>query len=304
MKSPLSFSRRHQRPVRIARHGAKFSIDTGNVWQQYWRDPYHLMLSVSWGTFFLLIAIGYLCLNSVFATFYLMGGDCVVGARTGNFEDSFFFSVQTFSSIGYGVMSPKTSYANIIVTIESIMSLLSIAIITGLGFSRFSRPSARVIFSNHALITTYNGIPTLILRAANERSNHIVEAQAQLYFTRDEMTTEGSRMRRFYSLGLSRAHTPSFALSWNIMHTINSDSPLYKMTAEQFRSANGQFIISIAGIDETVSYNIHVRNSYDINDILWDHQFIDIIYTDQVGDRYIDYTHFHSTRSNEINTNY
>ncbi len=304
MKSPLAFSRRHQRPVRIARQGAKFSIDTGNVWQQYWRDPYHLMLSVSWGTFFLLIAIGYLCLNSVFATFYLMGGDCVVSARTGNFEDSFFFSVQTFSSIGYGVMSPKTSYANIIVTMESIMSLLSIAIITGLGFSRFSRPSARIIFSNHALITTYNGIPTLILRAANERSNHIVEAQAQLYFSRDEMTTEGNRMRRFYSLGLSRAHTPSFALSWNIMHTIDSDSPLYKMTAEQFRSANGQFIISIAGIDETVSYNIHVRNSYDINDILWDHQFIDIIYIDQVGDRYIDYTHFHSTRSNEINTNY
>lgn len=304
MKSPLSFSRRHQRPVRIARHGAKFSIDTRNVWQQYWRDPYHLMLSISWGTFFLLIAISYLCINAVFATLYLMGGDCVSGARTGNFEDSFFFSVQTFASIGYGAMSPKTSYAHIIVTIESIMSLLNVAIVTGLGFSRFSRPSARVIFSNHALITTYNGVPTLILRAANERSNHIVEAQAQLYFTRDEMTTEGNRMRRFYSLGLSRANTPSFALSWNIMHTIDSDSPLYEMTSEQFRSGNGQLIISIAGIDETVNYNIHVRNVYDINDILWDHQFIDIVHTDQVGDRYIDYTHFHSTRSNEINTNY
>ncbi len=303
MKYPLSFSRHHQRPVRIARHGAKFSIDNGNVWQQYWRDPYHLMLSVSWGTFFLLIAIGYLCINGVFATLYVMGGDCIAGARTGNFEDSFFFSVQTFSSIGYGVMSPKTSYVNIIVTMESIMSLLSLAIVTGLGFSRFSRPSARIIFSHHALITTYNGIPTLILRAANERRNHIVEAQAQLYFTRDEMTIEGSRIRRFYSLGLSRARTPSFALSWNIMHTIDSTSPLYRMTDDQFRSSNGQLIISIAGIDETVNYNIHVRNTYDINDILWDHQFIDIIYIDQVGDRYIDYTHFHSTRSNEVNTN-
>lgn len=302
MKSPLSFRRHHQRPVRIARHGAKLSIDNGNVWQQYWRDPYHLMLSVSWGTFFLLIAIGYLCINGVFATLYLLGGDCIVGARPGNFEDSFFFSVQTFSSIGYGVMSPKTSYVNIIVTMESIMSLLSLAIVTGLGFSRFSRPSARIIFSHHALITTYNGIPTLILRAANERRNHIVEAQAQLYFTRDETTTEGTRIRRFYSLALSRARTPSFALSWNIMHTIDSASPLYQMTDEQFRSSNGQLIISIAGIDETVNYNIHVRNTYDINDILWDHQFIDIIYIDQVGDRYIDYTHFHSTRSHETNT--
>lgn len=289
-------SKPHHRPIRIARKGGKLNIDSGSLLKQYWRDPYHLMLSVTWKIFFLSIGLGYLCLNAVFALLYLLGGDSLVGARPGNFEDAFFFSVQTFASIGYGVMSPKTSYAHWIVTLEAVMSLLTIAIVTGLSFARFSRPSARVIFSQNALITTYNGQPTLIIRAANARHNHIVEAQAQLYFTRDEETIEGNRIRRFYSLPLERSHTPSFSLSWNIMHSIDDRSPLHQITFEQFQEVNGQLILAIKGVDETVNYSIHVRNTYGMHEVLWDHQFVDIIFTDEVGDRYIDYTHFHSTR--------
>jgi len=296
----MKFPKRRPRPIRISRQGGKVNIDTGNLLKQYWRDPYHLMLSVSWKIFFLSIAIGYVALNSIFAVLYLLGGDSLVGARPGNFEDAFFFSVQTFASIGYGVMSPKTSYAHIIVTLEAILSLLTIAIVTGLGFSRFSRPTSRVIFSQNVLITTYNGLPTLILRAANARHNHIVEAQAQLYFTRDETTLEGTKIRRFYALELARSHTPSFMLSWNIMHTINEQSPLYQVTTQDFHEFDGQLIVSIAGVDETANYSIHVRNTYNAEEVLWDHHFIDIIYTDEVGDRYIDYTHFHSTRPSEI----
>ncbi len=291
------FSPKHRyRPIRISRKGGKLNIDAGNLLKQYWRDPYHLMLSVTWKMFFLSIGLGYLCLNAIFAMFYLLGGDSLLGARPGNFEDAFFFSVQTFASIGYGVMSPKTSYAHIIMTVEAIMSLLTIAIVTGLSFSRFSRPTARVIFSQNALITTYNEMPTLIIRTANARHNHIVEAQAQLYFTRDEETIEGNRIRRFYSLPLQRSHTPSFSLSWNIMHSIDESSPLHQITWGKFQESNGQLILSIKGVDETVNYSIHVRTTYSLDDMLWDHQFIDIIYTDEVGDRYIDYTHFHATR--------
>jgi inward rectifier potassium channel len=291
-----SLSKRRYRPIRIARKGEKVNVDMGNLFRQYWRDPYHLMLSVSWKIFFLAIGVLYLCLNAVFALLYLLGGDSLVGARPGNFEDAFFFSVQTFASIGYGVMSPKTSYAHVIVTLEAIMSLLTIAIVTGLGFARFSRPQARVIFSEKVLITSYNGMPTVILRTANARYNHIVEAHAQLYYTRDEVTIEGYRIRRFYSLPLSRSHTPSFLLSWNIMHTIDENSPLYQMTSEQFDEFNSQLIISIAGVDETVNYNIHVRKTYDGNEVLWDHQFVDIISVDEEGDRYIDYSYFHHTK--------
>jgi inward rectifier potassium channel len=294
MKSPTP--KRRYRPIRIARKDGRLNMDVGNLLKQYWRDPYHLMLSVSWKIFFLSIGAIYLCLNAIFALLYLLGGDSVAGARVGSFEDAFFFSVQTFASIGYGVMSPKTPYAHMIVTLEAIMSLLTIAIVTGLSFSRFSRPTARVIFSQNALITHYNGTPTLIIRAANARHNQIVEAQAQLYFTRDEETIEGTRMRRFYALSLSRSHTPSFMLSWNIMHTIDHSSPLHHITTEQFRECGGQLILSIAGVDETVNYNIHVRRTYDVNEMLWDHHFVDIIYTDEVGDRYIDYNNFHNTR--------
>jgi inward rectifier potassium channel len=293
------FPTRRYRPIRIARKDGKLNVDTGSLLKQYWRDPYHLMLSVSWKMFFFSIGLGYLCLNAIFALLYLLGGDSLVGARPGNFEDAFFFSVQTFASIGYGVISPKTSYAHGIVTLEAIMSLLTIAIVTGLTFSRFSRPTTRVLFSKNVLITSYNGHPTLILRTANARHNHIAEAQAQLYFTRDEETLEGNRIRRFYALTLSRAHTPSFMLSWNIMHTIDETSPLYNVTLEEFRECGGQLIISIAGVDETANYNIHVRNTYGVNEVLWDHHFIDIIYTDEVGDRYIDYNKFHHTRPSQ-----
>jgi inward rectifier potassium channel len=292
---PHSLKRRY-RPIRIARKDGKLNVDTGSLFKQYWRDPYHLMLSVSWKMFFFSIGLGYLCLNAIFALLYILGGDSLIGARPGNFEDAFFFSVQTFASIGYGVMSPKTSYAHGIVTLEAIMSLLTVAIVTGLTFSRFSRPTARVLFSNNVLITSYNEIPTLILRTANARHNRIVEAQAQLYFTRDEETIEGTQIRRFYALPLSRSHTPSFTLSWHIMHTIDENSPLYNITPEGFQECGGQLLISIAGVDETVNYNIHVRRTYDVNEVLWDHHFIDIIYTDEVGDRYIDYNKFHHTR--------
>jgi inward rectifier potassium channel len=88
-------------------------------------------------------------------------------------------------------------------------------------------------------------------------------------------------------------------LSWNIMHTIDEQSPLYNVTPEEFRECGGQLIISIAGVDETANYNIHVRNTYGVNEVLWDHHFIDIIYTDEMGDRYIDYNKFHHTRPSQ-----
>jgi len=293
-------SRRH-RPVRIARQGGKLQIEGLNVWYHYWRDPYHFMLVLPWVAFFGLIAIGYMMLNAFFAVLYLLGGDCLIGARSGSFEDAFYFSVQTFASIGYGVISPKTSYANALVTLEAILSLLTMAVVTGLGFARFSLPTARVIFSRQILISSYNGVPTLILRTANERRNQILEAEAQLYFTRDEQTVEGMRIRRFYALDLARSRTPSFALSWNIMHSIGPESPLYGLSPDDIAQSNGQFIVSVRGVDETVNYNIHARHIYSAQDLLLNHYFTDIIYVDETGDRYIDYSHFHGVEAIEFN---
>jgi inward rectifier potassium channel len=214
------------------------------------------------------------------------------GARPGSFEDAFFFSVQTLGSIGYGVISPATTYAGILVTIEAILSLLAIALITGLAFARFSKPSARIIFSRYAVITHHNGVPTLMFRAANQRQNLILEAQAKVYLTRDEITKEGVEFRRVYDLKLARDIQPRFSLTWNVMHPIDANSPLYGLTAAQWTAGLPQILVTLMGLDETVAYDIHDRHIYGIADVLWDHRMADVVHRTENGDRYIDYTRF------------
>jgi len=143
------------------------------AWHSYWRDPYHLLLTIPWTAFLILICVFYVTINALFALAYWLGGDCIANARPGSFLDVFFFSVQTLASIGYGAMYPKTTYANIIVTIEAMIGLVGIAVMTGLAFARFSRPTARVMFSRVAVITSHDAKPTLMFRTANQRRNTI-----------------------------------------------------------------------------------------------------------------------------------
>jgi inward rectifier potassium channel len=278
---------------RISQKNGRFQVEGMGKWYRYWRDPYHLLLTLPWIGFVGIVAGGYLLLNLGFALLYLLGGDCLIGARLGSFEDAFFFSVHTLGSIGYGVIAPKTTYANLIVTMEAIASLLVIAVVTGLSFARFSKPTARVLFSKLAVITPHNGQPTLMFRAANQRSNQILEAEIRVYLSRDEITTEGERFRRVHELALIRNRNPSFSLSWSIMHPIDQQSPLYHYSPERFEADRVQIITSLTGLDETVAYTIQSRYVYDHQDLRWDHRFVDIIRDVENGDRLIDYSYFH-----------
>jgi inward rectifier potassium channel len=291
---PTQKSPRMSRTIRrIENRDGKFNIVGLGAWYVYWRDPYHLMLTIPWIGFIGLVSFSYILINVIFAVLYLAGGNCITGATPGDFGDAFFFSVQTLASIGYGVMSPSGFYANAMMTVESIVSLLAIAVVTGLAFARFSKPSARIMFSNVAVIERFNGVPTLTFRAANQRHNQIVEAQIQVYLLRDEKSQEGTFLRRFYELKLVRSRTPSFTLSWNIMHPIDEDSPLYGQTPESLAKVRAQVAAAISGTDETVAYTIHARHIFSHSEILWDHRFTDIVYKSPNGDRYLDYTHFH-----------
>jgi inward rectifier potassium channel len=284
---------RHIPRVHIKVRNGQLEIMGMGAWYSYWRDPYHLLLTIPWTGFLSLICIFYVTINTIFALAYWAGGDCIANARPGSFSDVFFFSVQTLASIGYGAMYPKTTYANIIVTIEALIGVMGIAVMTGLAFARFSRPTARVIFSRVALITVYEGLPTLTFRTANQRRNMILEAQMRVYLMRDEITAEGQFMRRIYDLKLLRNQTPSFTLSWSVMHVIDESSPLYGMTPESLIQTNTMLIASVSGIDETVAQVVHARHSYGTDDILWNNQFVDIIHQTPDGHRYIDYQHFH-----------
>jgi inward rectifier potassium channel len=291
--------RRRYRTVRIENQDGRFVIHGMGQWYHHWRDPYHLLLTIPWIGFMGIVSGAYMLLNGLFAVAYLAGGDCLDGARPGDFSDAFFFSVQTLASIGYGAIHPKTFYANSIVTIEAIASLLLIAVVTGLAFARFSRPIAKVLFSQFIIITTYNNYPTLIFRVANERHNFILEATAQVYLILDEVTAEGDFMRRIHELKLLRQRTPSLTLTWTIMHPIDPDSPLYGLTIEDLKQRHANISALISGVDETVAYTITARHNYAREEILFDHRFEDIIVKSENGDRFFDYSRFHQVRSIE-----
>jgi inward rectifier potassium channel len=269
-----------------------FSVQGLDKWYSNWQEPYHLMLTLPWLGFIAIVSLLYLALNIGFAGLYLLGGDCIVNGN-GSFQDAFFFSVQTFAGIGYGVLSPKTTYANYIVVIEAITGLLAIALLTGLSFARFSRPTAKVMFSKFAVVMPQNNLPTLMLRAANQRRNQILEAQVTLSLSRDEVTAEGNHIRRFYQLQVSRSHNPAFSLPWTLMHPIDEQSPLYGFSAESLAESQSQIIVSLSGIDETVYQNVHARHTYGANSIILNHQLLDIIHVIDERNRYVDLASFH-----------
>lgn len=258
-----------------------------------WRDLYHLLIKISWPGFIGLLSLIYLGLNALFALAYLMGGEgAIANAEPGSFTDAFFFSVQTMASIGYGAMFPQTTYADVLVTCESFIGLLFIAMLTGISFARFSMPTARILFSHYAVITPHNGVPTLMFRTANKRHNRILEAQIWVTLVRDERTAEGELFRRFYDLELTRSHTPLFGLSWTAMHRIDPSSPFYGETPASLEKSNAEIIVILTGIDETLSQTIHARHSFIAEEILWDHRFHDILGWTADGRRAIDFGNF------------
>ena len=263
------------------------------AWRAYWRDPYYLMLTVPWQIFLLITIAVYGLANALCALLFLAGGDgTILNAEPGSFADAFFFSVQTSASIGYGVMSPGNAYGHLLVSLVAITSLIGIAVLTGLAYARFSRPTAQVLFSRSAVIAPFKGTPTLMFRAANERRNQISEAQMRVYLTLDEVS-EGRMMRRFYELSLLRDRNPSFFLTWTAFHPIDENSPLYGLSHADLLRTSAAFLVSLSGIDQTVAQAIHTRYTYYATDLLWGRQLKDIIHQLDNGDRYIEFNNFH-----------
>ena len=212
-------------------------------------DLYHWLLVIPWRQFLLILFVFYFGLNFIFALMYFLTGGGIVNARPGSFKDLYFFSIQTLSTVGYGSMFPETLTAEIIVSVEIFVGLICIAILTGLMFARFAKPTARVMFSEIAVICPFDGIPTLMFRAANKRDNRILEAQVKVSLMRDEITKEGHQLRRFYDLPLMRSQTPVFGLSWLIMHPIDENSPFYQKNPEELNEKGIELWISLTGLD-------------------------------------------------------
>ena len=261
--------------------------------EKQWRDVYHRMLTFSWPRFFGVMALWYVGVNVAFALLYMLDPNGVAEARPDAFSDHFFFSVQTMATIGYGVMHPQTLYANLVMTVETLAGLIFFAVLTGLIFARFSRPTARIMFSDVAVITLHNGVPTLMFRCANQRLNQILEAQIGVTVLRDETSAEGRVLRRFHDLHLVRQRTPVFALTWTVMHPIDAASPLHGLTHADMLTEELEIVVVLSGVDETFAQPIQARHSYLAEEILWGHNFVDIVIELDDGRPAIDYSAFH-----------
>jgi len=254
-------------------------------------DLYHFLLTESWPTLLAGIVLIFVTINSIFAIIYLIDRG-VENARPGSFGDAFFFSVQTMATIGYGKMSPDSVLANIMVSAEALIGLIGLAMVTGLVFAKFSRPTARVRFSRVAIVSNRDGVPSLQFRMANLRANRIVDASARVVFARQERTLEGEEMRRFYDLKLQRDRNALFIYSWTAIHPITEDSPISGVTKEAMEAASAEIIVSVIGLDETFAQTVHARYSYRARDLLWGRRFVDILERTPEGALAIDYTHF------------
>jgi inward rectifier potassium channel len=237
-------------------------------------SPYQYLLTTSWPRFLGLIVLFYLATNSFFAVAYVACGPgqiagasaTTLGARL---LEMFFFSVQTFATIGYGGMHPVGLAANLMVTMESLVGLLGFALATGILFSRFAQPTARILFSRNAIIAPYRGITAFEFRIANARSNELIQVEARLMVSR--LKPDGNR--DFTPLKLEREKVVFFPLAWTIVHPIDEESPLYGLTHEDLVASNAEFLVLLSGIDETFSQTVHTRSSYKADEIVWGARF-------------------------------
>jgi inward rectifier potassium channel len=256
-------------------------------------DLYHKVLATSWWRFFAYATAAWLGTNVVFAAAYAIVPGCVANAV--GFEDSFYFSVQTLATIGYGAMSPATRYGHVVVVFEALVGTLGVALVVGVTFAKFARPTARVLFSEKIVCTLRDGVPHLVFRLANWRGNMVVEGHLRVVVLLMEKTREGDVIRLPRELPLVRDHTALFPLTWMPLHRIDKQSPFWGGVAslEKLRQEKAEIYLSFTGLDETIGQPIHARRMYRLEDIVWNARHVDVLSIEEDGGRTIDYSTFH-----------
>lgn len=280
---------------RLRLDGDRDAIAYG-VRRNFWGDFHHHAVTARWPVFFAGAALIFVLGNLVFATLYMLGDDPIINARPGSFLDYFFFSIETFATVGYGDMHPRTPYGHAVAALGAFVGVCALAVTTGLIFTRFTQPRARVLFARAPVVAAFDGAKTLMIRFANERNNVIVDASAKLWLVRSEHSKEGVFYRRFLKLALTRDESPIFALSWTIMHVIDDASPLHGWTRRDFEESDASLIVIFEGHDETASQTLRARQNYSLSDVCYGREYVDIMGADEQGLVSIDFARFHDTR--------
>jgi inward rectifier potassium channel len=264
--------------------------------QREWRDLYQWLLGLSWPKF-AGVAVGTcLGINLLFAACYALGGECVAGMKPGSFLQAFFFSVQTLATVGYGHMYPQTLYGDVVSTIEIVTGLFWLALMTGLIFVRFSRPTARIVFSNCLVVAPFNGRTTLMARVANLRHYNMVDVQFSIMFSRDEpLLEDGEMFRHFYQLKLHFDRLVAFPAALTLRHTMDEQSPLYGATPESLEAARAVLMVGVVGVETVIPASVQTYKDYSSRDVRFDQRFVDIYTQMDNGTFTVDYGRINDT---------
>jgi len=278
--------RSQRRPVIKGQDGSRFT------------DLYHAILTMPWWQFFGGLFLYYALVNLLFAFIYSSEGRGIANAR--GFWDCYLLSVQTLQSATYTNLLPQSPAARFFVSLEGFLGFISFAVIAGIVFARFSRPFARILFSKVAVVVPFEGVPTLMFRAANQRANLIYDATVTVSLLRQVSSPEGHVFRRFDELKLVRERTPMFALSWTVMHRIDKSSPLHNLDMDALLDAEAEITVMLRGTDETLADTIYARYSYTPDEIVAGRRFVDVISIGATGRREVDLRRFHDTEVFEV----
>lgn len=255
-------------------------------------DTYNWLISMTWKKFLFILLIAYLLVNILFASLYvLIGIEHLKGAGgitpRDHFFDAFFFSAQTISTVGYGHISPDGFLTSCLAAFESMLGLLAFALATGLLYGRFSRPTAKVVYSENMVIAPYKEIKGLMFRLANLRNNQLIEIEVQVVLSYNEQVGD-QKKRRFYPLELERAKIGLLTMSWTVVHPIDENSPLYNKTAEELAEAEVEILVLLKAFDDTFSQTVHTRTSYKDENIIHNARFVTIFSRDSHGQLMLD----------------
>ena len=269
------------RGERLLNHDGSFN--SRRVGLPFWEtfNFFHYLIRISWPKFILFVAAGYVLTNLLFGLLYYLIGiennllGVIAKNETEKFLEAFYFSAQTFTTLGYGRISPVGVYDSTIAAFESLAGLLALALATGLLYGRFSRPVAKVLYSKKAIIAPFKDITGFQFRIANKNKSEIIDAEVRVMFTMLEIVN-GAPSRKFYDLKLEYNKINFFSLIWTVNHPIDEQSPMYGLTTEDLHRGQAEFIILLQGFDDTFSQGVHSRSSFRYDEVVWGVRFANI----------------------------
>lgn len=279
--------RRRRDPLEAVRRGTPSNLRRG---------IYFFFMEGGWTRLLSAVVFVYLLVCLVFAVLYTLDRGGVDNADPQSFADAFFFSVQTFSTIGFGTLSPASPTANTLVVVQAILALIFAAMVTGMVFAKASRPQASMLYTRNVIVGTFEGEPALMLRVGNARGNEVVEATVRLTALCEESGPDGQQMRRVRDLKLVRSVQPLFSLTWLIIHPLDEDSPLVGITEETAEERLLALIATMTGYDGTYAQTTHSRYMWYPEDLVFGHRFVDVLSTLDDGRLSVDYRKFHQTQ--------